>query len=40
MMEFTIALGIALIASFAVILYQAVMLRDLSEELEKNKPPF
>jgi len=40
MLEFTIGLAIALIASFAFILYQAVMLKELSEELERNKPPF
>jgi hypothetical protein len=39
-MEFTIGMGIALIASLAFILYQAVMLKNLGEELEKNKPPF
>jgi hypothetical protein len=40
MMGFTVGLGIALLASFAFILYQAVMLKSLSEELERNKPPF
>ena len=40
MVEVICALGIALILSFAFILYQAVMLKGLSEELEKNKLPF
>jgi hypothetical protein len=40
MFTFVCALGIALILSFAFILFQAVMLKQLSEELEKNKPPF
>lgn len=37
---FIFALVTALLASFAFILYQAVMLKELSEQLEKNKPPF
>ena len=40
MIGFIFGLGIALIASFAFILFQAVMLKNLTEELEKNKPPF
>lgn len=39
---FTLLCGLtlALIGSFAFILWQAVMLKNLSEELEKNLPPF
>lgn len=40
MFELISGLIIALIGSFAFILWQAVMLRNLSEELERNKPPF
>lgn len=40
MIGFVIALGIALIASFAFILFQAVMLKRMSEELKNNLPPF
>ena len=40
MLGFTIGMAIALILSFGFILFQAVMLKELSEELEKNKPPF
>jgi len=37
---FVFGLVVALLSSFAFILYQAVMLKNLSEELERNKPPF
>jgi hypothetical protein len=40
MFAFVCGLTIALIVSLAFILYQAVMLKNLSEELEKNLPPF
>jgi hypothetical protein len=40
MMEFTIGLVIALVASFGFIVYQAIMLKRLSEELKDNLPPF
>ncbi len=37
---FIFGLVVALLASFSFILYQAVMLKELSEELERNQPPF
>lgn len=40
MFAFACALGVALILSFGFILFQAVMLKRLSEELENHKPPF
>lgn len=40
MVAFVSGLTLALIGSFAFILYQALMLKNLSEELEKNLPPF
>jgi hypothetical protein len=40
MIGFTIGLAVALVASFGYILFQAIMLKNLSEELENNKPPF
>ena len=40
MVAFVFALLGALLLSFGYIVYQAVMLKELSKELENHKPPF